>query len=68
MTLPSMIPVPGTDVEAWVVKSRYAPGWWSYTLFDSNGGVVGSDAVRMPDQVTQEQVARIAFLLEVEYT
>lgn len=59
---PSIIPVPDTDdVTAWVVKSRRAPGWWSYTLFNTEGVVLGSDAIEMPENATYEEVALLAY-------
>lgn len=64
----SMIPVPGTSVSAWVNKSRYAPGYWSYSLFDERGACIATDGVNFEGlDVDAQQVARIAFLLEVDY-
>jgi hypothetical protein len=67
-----MIPIPGTSVNAFVVPSRRAPGWWSYTLFDSEGISIASDALDLSSannitNVSAEQVARIAYILEFEH-
>lgn len=63
-----MIPIPGTSAVAFVNKSKRAPGWWSYTLFDEHGKVFGTDAIDFTGlDVDAQQVARVAFLLEVDY-
>lgn len=64
----TMIPVRGSECIAGVHKSTHAPGWWSYVLYDGEGKMIGSDAIDFTGTVvTPDQVARVAFLLEVEY-
>lgn len=75
-----MIRIPGTTCLALANKSRRAPGWWSYFLYDEcdeRGAMLGSasgvrllaaDAINLAGlSVTPEQVARIAFILEVDH-
>jgi hypothetical protein len=65
----SLILIPGTTVAAWVYPSKHAPGYWSYTLFDEDGQAIATDGVDFSgiEGLTAEQVARVAFLLEIEY-
>jgi hypothetical protein len=63
-----LILVPGTTVAAWVYPSKHAPGYWSYTLFDEDGKAFATDGVNFSGlDVDAQQVARIAFILEVDY-
>lgn len=63
--------VPGTTVMAHLGQHVAYPERWSYSLWSSQGDdetFVASDHLSLPGlAVTPEQVARIAFLLSVEY-
>lgn len=72
------ISIPGTDVTAYLAEwtREGSKGKWTYTLWTKGEWVehgddliaVGTlDLSEMHGTVTPEQVARIAFLLEVEY-
>lgn len=66
-----LVSVPGADAKALVTCSRFAPGWWNYLLtVESTGEWIASDAIELPTDmgIDHERVARIAFLLEVEYS
>ncbi len=69
------IRIPGTDVDAYLGHWTES-GKWVYSLWDSlkegwdDGGLIVTGSFNLPDlpeYVTPGQVARIAFLLEVEY-
>jgi hypothetical protein len=63
--------VPGSDVTAYLGVHCDAPTVWNYSLWSGEGDAeellhVGSVDMTTLD-VTPSQVARIAFLLEVDY-
>ena len=66
-----IVPVPGTDVTAYLAVRDANPTEWIYSLW-TNGEdeIIASDQVTLPVElkVTPQQVARVAFLLSVEYT
>lgn len=64
------VPIQGTDVTCYVGRWDKRDDW-NYSLWTSDDECVGSNTITIPSdvlQVTAEQVARIAFLLECEYT
>lgn len=67
-----IVPIPGSTVTAYLGVWDKAPDEWIYTLFDENDNDIagGSFCIPQPDTytITPEQVANIAFLLEVEYS
>lgn len=67
MTAYGPIKIPGTDVRAYVNEA--SPGEWDYGLWTEPGDatLVAKGRVTLPLRVTPEQVARVAFILEVDY-
>jgi hypothetical protein len=62
------VPVRGTDVTAYLGVQERRPDHWAYSLWDAADNLISTgwlDMTGMP--VTAEQVARIAFLTDVEY-
>ncbi len=66
------VPVPGTDVVAHLGNfgaSEDGTVKWAYSLWDDDDTrMLESDWVTLPERVTAEQAARIAFILEFEPT
>jgi len=63
-------PVPGTDVTCYLGVWSNKPSEWIYSLWsvDWNGELVSSGSFDLTGLiVTPAQVARIAFLMDVEY-
>lgn len=59
--------VPGTTVVAYLAKFR-DESRWTYSLWADADTVIASGEIDFsPMEVTPDQVARIAFLLECEY-
>jgi hypothetical protein len=72
-----VVPVPETHVTCYIGRRDNFPGLWTYSLWtgrgDSYGGgdteLISVDSLDMTglDNVTALQVARIAYLCDVEY-
>lgn len=63
------IEIPGTTVTAVVVGTNDYKAW-GYRLYDGHPTYthqIAAGQFKTPERVTSEQVARIAYLLEVEY-
>lgn len=61
-----IVPVPGSTVVAYVSVRDAEPTEWIYSLWTSDEEeLIAADQVTLPERVTPEQVARIAFILEV---
>lgn len=61
-----IVPVPGSTVVAYLAVRDAEPTEWIYSLWTSDEEeLIASDQVTLPERVTPEQVARIAFILEV---
>lgn len=69
-------PVPGTDVTCYLGQWDNKPETWAYSLWTGRGNgdeskliATGYLDIPQPDTytITPQQVARIAFLLDVEY-
>lgn len=80
MSLPYLtnhiVKVPGTTVTAYLAEwtSEERKGEWTYSLWDEDSAdmynaCIGNDTMDLSGfhNVTPDQVARMAFLLEVEY-
>lgn len=65
------VPVPGSTVTAYLAQWASRPGEWGYSLWTSEGDaetlLVSGCLPGIPAEVTAEQVANIAFMLEVDY-
>lgn len=62
------VPVRGSAVTAYLTHSRSNPDWWSYSLWDQDEFLMfGHFDEPGLAEATPDQVARIAFLLELEY-
>lgn len=60
-----MVSIPGTTAVADIRNS--GTDWWWYDLYDENGSNIGHDCLNLNGlTVTPKQVARIAFILEVD--
>ncbi len=62
------VEVPGTTVTVYMGVWDHTPSNWIYSLFDENDDLITTGDIDFGDMtVTDEQVARIAFLLECDY-
>lgn len=62
------VKVPGTTVTAHLGVWDHSPSNWVYSLWDEGDNLIAVGELDFKDlNVTDEQVARIAFLLECEY-
>lgn len=68
------VPVPGSTVTVSLGQQSARPGEWCYSLWaDTENGEPGTTMIAsgtlrdIPTKVTAEQVARITFLLHVDY-
>jgi hypothetical protein len=69
-----VVPVPGTNVTCYIGVRDAAPDTWFYSLWSGRDGQEGDTKLVATGDVTidhlfvtPQQVARIAFLLEVDY-
>lgn len=61
------VPVRGSSVTAYL-GLRTRTGEWIYSLWDVDDNVIASGTLGVVDMdITPDQAARIAFLLEVDY-
>lgn len=65
------VPVPGSTVTAYLGQWEDRAGTWAYSLWTGEGDaetlVAAGWLPGIPAEVTAEQVANIAFMLEVDY-
>lgn len=60
--------VPGSTVTAYMGVMGHAPNDWTYSLWNESDELISSGTLRdLPGRITPGQVARIAFILDVEY-
>lgn len=67
------VPIPGSSVTVALAHHLDEPERWSYSLwseYDASGEfILAADSIIIPElRVNAEQVARIAFLLNCEYS
>ena len=67
-----IVPVPGTSAVAYLGNFEAEPDGWVYSLYDVDDdheeSLIATGSLNLHGlNVTAEQVARIAFLLEVDY-
>lgn len=60
--------VPGSTVTACMAVRDATPNDWTYSLWDENDELISTGTLPdLPAYVKPDQVARIAFLLDIEY-
>lgn len=66
-------PVPGSTVTAYLGTWEHLPTTWVYSLWTGRNGeegdteLISTGWLEMPENATPNQVARVAFLLDVDY-